>query len=140
MDFATHAEEAAETHDQWTPLFGVDVQARTVAHQKRFIDVQLDDVNFKEVGGDIFAKRAPVMNDAFHLHEAFRDAGRQDFERRRGCESGSAELVRLVTITPAEFFLGHGVPASGERKAIHMRDLILGRKIDDALARANQVF
>ena len=139
MDFVAHAEEAAEGHDQGTPFFGIDVWAMGAADQERLLYVELHDVHFKGVGGYIFPKWTNVVNNAFHLHRAFGDSGRAHFERGQRGESGDAEFIGLVAVSPALFLFGNGILAGGERQAVNIRDLLLAGQVDDTLAVANQV-
>jgi hypothetical protein len=46
---ASDSEKPAETHDQRSPLLGVDVEARRISRQQRLSDVQLDDMYLKRV-------------------------------------------------------------------------------------------
>ncbi len=59
--------------------------------------------------------------------------------RLDGSKAGNAEFIRLVLVAPGKLFLGHGVSSSGHCKAVYLRDLRLGWKIDDAFPRTGKV-
>ncbi|MGO9168950.1 MAG: hypothetical protein ACLP56_18940 [Candidatus Sulfotelmatobacter sp.] len=46
---ASDSEKPAETHDQRSPLLGIDVGARRISRQQRPFDIQLDDMCLKHV-------------------------------------------------------------------------------------------
>src|SRR5579864_3448348 len=162
MDLAADPEEAAEAHDERTPASGIDmrtpgvVNARAVmgsavrmsaiiiwsgteALEQRFLNVQLDDVDLEGVGRDVFAEGAEVVNDALHLHRALGDARRRNGERRNRRQAGGLEFMGLEAVSPGELLFGNGIATGGEREAVNIRHLILRRKIDDALAGANEI-
>ena len=101
--------------------------------------MQLYDVNFEAVSGDVLSKRPPIVNDAFHLHGTLGDAWRQNFYRGYRREPGYAELVRFIAIAPAYLLLRNRVSSGRKRQLINVVHLILARQIDDALTGANEV-
>lgn len=101
MYFVAYPEKPAEAHDERTPLYGIDMRVWPLINQQKFIDMQLYDVYFEAVGGDVLSERPPIVNDPFHLDGTLRNAGRQNFCRGYRREPGNAELIRFVAIAPA---------------------------------------
>ena len=113
--------------------------SRCVSRKQRLVNVQFHDGNFKRVGGDIFSERPPVVDSAFHLHRALLYARRRHRQGWNRSQISEAKFLGLVTVSPTLFFLGHRIFASGESQAIHVSDLLIGRQVDYALSRSNQV-
>ena len=76
MHLVSQTEKTAEAHDQGAPAHRINVRARPVSYEQGFIHVQLHYVDFKDVGADVLAEWAIVMNDAFHLDGAFEHSRR----------------------------------------------------------------
>src|SRR5215472_7530815 len=137
--FAADAEETAEAHDQRKPLLRIDVRARSLSYQQRFLDMQLHDVHLKRVGGNVLSEWADIMHNALHLYRTLRDSRRPNFERRHRSKPGDPEFVGLVAVTPAPFLFGNRILAGSKCEPVDVGNLLDRRQIDHALSHAKQV-
>ena len=142
MDLAADSEEAAEAHEERLPALRVDVgllALRAAGGEQRFVDVQARDVDLEGDRADVLAERAVVVDDPLHLHRALQHPRRRHALRRHRRQAGLAELLPLVAIAPGALALRYRVLPRGERQAVDRRDLVDGRQVDHALARADQI-
>ena len=117
----------------------IHMRPGAVIHEQRVVHVQLGDVHFEGIGVHVLPERPIVVHDPLHLYGAFQHTRRGDRFGRHRREPGLVELGGLVPIAPCPLPLGNRVLTGGQRQAIDVRDQVGGGKIDDALARANEI-
>jgi hypothetical protein len=101
--------------------------------------MQLYNMNFERIRVHVFPKRSVVMDNALHLNRAFESTRRAYRLRLQRSKSGEPEFIFFVAVALLQLFLRNWVFAGGKCEQIDLRHEFLGRKINDAFARANQI-
>lgn len=130
MHLSSEPKEPAETHNQRTPAYRVDIGAWTVFQQKVFVDVQLHKIHFEYVGVHIFPERPEIMHDALHLDGTFEHTRWSYRLRLDWSQPSDAEFVLFVTIAPLTFPLRNGILTRSECKPVNVRDQMFRGQID----------